>query len=61
MTKKTININMKATEDDREYLRTKAAKARLSQSEFLRRLIYDYSDQLIAKERQVEVISKTKE
>ena len=49
-----IKINFQATQDDREYLRILAAKARLSQSEFLRRLLYNYGETLVEVERQPE-------
>lgn len=46
-----IKITFQAHESDRELLKILAAKARISQSEFMRRLIYDYGDQLVAVER----------
>jgi hypothetical protein len=47
-----VTVNFKMTPEEREYIKILAAKARLSQSEFLRRLIHNYGDELVHRERQ---------
>lgn len=42
-----VTVNFDISPDDREQLRILAAKARMSQSELMRRLIADYGEQLV--------------
>jgi hypothetical protein len=46
-----VTVNFKMTPEEREEIKILAAKARLSQSEFLRRLIYNYGEELVELER----------
>lgn len=48
---KKVTVNFKVSEEDRERLRILAAKARCSQSEFLKKLICNYGEQLVVLER----------
>jgi hypothetical protein len=59
MTKPKININLKATEDEREELRILAAKARMSVSEFIRTLISNYGEALVRQKRQGSFVEES--
>lgn len=47
MKEEKVTVNFKVSADEREYLKTLAAKARISQSELMSRLIADYGEQLV--------------
>lgn len=53
MEKKDININIKVSADERKQLRILAAKANLSVSKFIRKLISDYDEQQQLKEQKM--------
>jgi group I intron endonuclease len=57
---RTVRITFQGTVDDLEYIKVQAARARLSQSEFLRKLIHEYGDQLVAKERESRIDNTSK-
>jgi len=53
-TVKKVTVNFKMTPEEREKIKILAAKARLSQSEFLRRLISTYGEELVIDEKQLQ-------
>jgi hypothetical protein len=52
MKDQTVKITFKAKESEREELQVLAARARMTQSEFIRTLISDYGDALVRLRRQ---------